>query len=239
MSTSETDSKNPDARPQLVATTTSQACCNETWEEAYARFETPAQERRKFHQRFAQLGVLQWPRDTRVLELLCGRGNGLVALQEAGFTNLEGADLSASLLERYQGPARLYLCDCRQLPFENQSHSRIIIQGGLHHLPTLPDDLQRTLAEISRVLSADGQLVLVEPWSTPFLSLVHTLMVNPICRRIYPRLDALAVMTQHEQKTYYNWLSRPQEILTLLHQYFTPVQESFRWGKIMFVGRKK
>ena len=92
MTTPEIQTKTPPAKTQLVASTTSQACCNETWEEAYARFETPAQERQKFHQRFRQLGVYHWPRDIKILELFCGRGNGLIALQEAGFTNLEGAD---------------------------------------------------------------------------------------------------------------------------------------------------
>jgi hypothetical protein len=31
--------------------------CRETWEDAYSRFETPEEERRKFHARFCRMGV--------------------------------------------------------------------------------------------------------------------------------------------------------------------------------------
>ena len=52
-----------------------------TWEEAYLRFETPDQEIRKFHKRLVALGAGDWPRDSRIVELLCGRGSGLRALR--------------------------------------------------------------------------------------------------------------------------------------------------------------
>jgi hypothetical protein len=49
------------------------------WEAAYLRFETPEQEIRKFEKRLLRLGAGAWPRDLRIVELFCGRGNGLRA----------------------------------------------------------------------------------------------------------------------------------------------------------------
>ena len=47
------------------------------------------------------------------------------------------------------------------------------MQGGLHHLPVLPDDLDRVLAEGVRVLRENGLLLVIEPWVTLFLSVAH------------------------------------------------------------------
>ncbi len=60
------------------------------WEEAYLQFETPEDEIRKFTGRLRRLGVSAWPKDTQVIELFCGRGNGLRAWEKLGFRNLEG-----------------------------------------------------------------------------------------------------------------------------------------------------
>src|SRR5256885_12139027 len=90
-------------------------CCDSVWEENYARFETPEAEIRKFMRRFRQLGAGQWPADARILDLFCGRGNGLKALERLGFEHLEGVDLSERLLSQYSGPAELYVGDAADL----------------------------------------------------------------------------------------------------------------------------
>ena len=73
---------------------TNRAVPADPWEAAYLRFETPEQEIRKFVKRLRALGVSKWPRDNEIVELFCGRGNGLRALQSLGFTRVEGVDLS-------------------------------------------------------------------------------------------------------------------------------------------------
>jgi len=209
------------------------------WEAAYLRFETPEEEIRKFTERLRRLGVSEWPRETNVVELFCGRGNGLHALARLGFRNIEGVDLSPRLLAEYTGQARSYAGDCRELPFADKSKDATIVQGGLHHLPVLPDDLERVFAEVRRVLRPDGRVVFVEPWLTPFLRIVHTVAQNPLARRLSVKLDALATMIDNERQTYENWLGRPQEISQLARQYFQPEYESFAWGKWNFVGRPR
>ena len=209
------------------------------WEAAYLRFETPEQEIQKFTERLRRLGVSEWPRETNVVELFCGRGNGLHALARLGFRNIEGVDLSPRLLAEYTGEARCYAADCRELPFAAKSKDAAIVQGGLHHLPVLPDDLERVFIELKRVLRPDGRVVFVEPWLTPFLRFVHVVAENLLARRLSVKLDALATMIDYERQTYENWLRRPKEISQLAGRYFQPELETFAWGKWNFVGRPR
>ncbi len=209
------------------------------WEAAYLRFETPEQEIRKFTERLRRLGATEWPRESSVVELFCGRGNGLHALARLRFRNIEGVDLSPRLLAEYTGEARCYAGDCRDLPFAAGSKDAAIVQGGLHHLPVLPDDLERVFVELRRVLRPSGRVVFVEPWLTPFLRFVHAVAQNPLARRLSVKLDALATMIDNERQTYENWLSRPQEVSQLARRYFQPEHESFAWGKWNFVGRPR
>jgi SAM-dependent methyltransferase len=209
------------------------------WEAAYLRFETQEEEIRKFTDRLRRLGAGEWPRESNVVELFCGRGNGLHALARLGFRNIEGVDLSPRLLAEFSGEALCYVGDCRELPFADQTKDAAIVQGGLHHLPVLPDDLERVFAELKRVLRPEGRVLFVEPWLTPFLRALHGVAQRPPLRRWSMKLDALATMIEHERQTYENWLDRPQEIAQLARRYFRAEHESFAWGKWNFVGRPR
>ena len=214
-------------------------CCDPVWENAYQRFETPAEEIRKFERRLVLPGASQWPRDAKIAELFCGRGNGLKALAALGFEQLSGVDLSESLLRTYEGPARLYVGDCRDLRFADQSLDIVIVQGGLHHLPDLPEDLEKTLREIRRVLKSDGRFVMVEPWQTPFLAVVHALCNLMMARRVWGKLEALATMIDRERTTYERWLTQRDSILRMIDKHFAAEAQVIAWGKIAFVGRPR
>jgi SAM-dependent methyltransferase len=210
----------------------------QAWEAAYVRFESPAEEVRKVMRRLQQLGADGWPRDARVLDLFCGRGNGLVALERLGLTRLRGIDLSPRLVGLYRGGARCVVGDCRTLPFADGSHDVVIVQGGLHHLHALPGDLERVVAEVARVLAPRGLFVVVEPWLTPFLRFVHGVSHGP-ARRLSGRLDALATMIEHERETYEQWLGQPELVSSVLRRAFHAEREQHRWGKLLFVGRRR
>ena len=212
---------------------------HDPWEDAYLRFESPQEEIRKFIGRLKFMGAMKWPRNAKIVELFCGRGSGLRALHQLGFNEVEGIDLSPSLAAEYAGPGKILVGDCRQLPFENTSKDILIVQGGLHHLSALPDDLNRVLAEGSRVLRQDGLLVVVEPWATVFLSVVHALCGSRTVRMLSPKIDALAIMIYYERQTYKQWLNQPRLILESLHKAFRCEHCNFRWGKIYFGGRKR
>jgi ubiquinone/menaquinone biosynthesis C-methylase UbiE len=181
------------------------------------------------------LGATKWSRDARIVELFCGRGNGLLALRQLGFQNVTGVDLSERLLRQFCGPGTLYVADCRQLPFEDASCDLVIVQGGLHHLPRPKGDLEQVLHEVRRVLRRQGRFVAVEPWLTPFLRVVHWMCKSPF-RRAWGKLDALATMIERERETYEAWLGRPRDVLECLDREFQCQTSAIRWGKLCYVG---
>lgn len=208
-----------------------------TWQQAYLRFESPEAERAKFASRLRRLGVTSWNRRLRILEICCGRGSALAAWHDLGFENVEGLDLSLNLASEYRRPSKLIVGDVRAMPLTTASYDVVAVQGGLHHL-NLPHDLARSVEEIHRVLKPGGRLLMVEPWLTPFLQIVHAACRSEICRRTWRKLDDLATMIEHEQATYNAWLSQPQAILHTLHERFQPERQSTRLGKLMMVARK-
>jgi SAM-dependent methyltransferase len=228
-----------DDRPSVVHWESGKVCEDEAWEAAYERFETREEEIRKFVRRYRRLGLESLSRSSQVVELFCGRGNGLVALEQLGFRSIEGVDLSPGLTARYRGPAQLYVGDCRQLHFEEASKDLVIVQGGLHHLPSLPGDVERVFWQINRILRPTGQVAIVEPWLTPFLRFVHAVSSSQMARRLWPKLDALASMNEREQVTYDAWLSQSQLIRRLLVDAFVPERQFERFGKIFFLGRPR
>ena len=215
---------------------TGQICCDPQWEAAYKRFETPEEEIAKFISRLKRFGFDSLRKDCRINEIFCGRGNGLVALQRMGFTNIEGTDLSDTLLNEYSGKAVLHLADCCEMPFENDVYDVVIVQGGLHHLPILPDDLDQCLGEVKRILQPEGTFYVVEPWRTPFLTFVHFVTDQPIVRKLYAKGDALSVMAERERETYEQWLGQPNEILDLFANHFTAKRSTTKWGKLVYAG---
>jgi len=213
-----------------------QICCDPKWEAAYRRFETSEEEIAKFIGRLRKLEVDQLPCSSHIVELFCGRGNGLRALERIGLSNIAGVDLSQELLLQVESSAPLHLADCRQLPFEDGSFDAAIVQGGLHHLPVLPGDLQKVLSEVARILRTGGRFFVVEPWQTPFLRFVHAVTNQSLVRRLYPRGDALAEMIELESETYFQWLSQPDKILAEFDRHFDVRWKQIGWGKLMLIA---
>ena len=206
------------------------------WETAFLRFESPREELAKFRQRLLRMGAPQWPKDSAIVELFCGRGNGLRALAELDFTRLEGVDNSPRLLALCPSEMTTVLADCRALPMESRSRDIVVVQGGLHHLERLPEDLELTLAEAARILRPGGRFVVVEPWQTPFLSLAHAACRSRVLRQLWPKLDAMAEVTELERVTYEQWLAAPEAVLRCLEKHFRCERRTIGWGKLMWVG---
>lgn len=222
--------------PSIVRTCEPLSCCDAEWEQAYLQFETPTKEIQKFRRRLQRLGAQHWPRQMQAVEIFCGRGNGLMALAELGFTSLEGVDLSERLLQQYRGQATLYVADCRRLPFPDASRDMVIVQGGLHHLPDLPRDLELVLGEIRRILRPGGRIVIVEPWMTAFLATVHFLSSLKLIQKVSTKFRAFATMVDRERATYFAWLTMPDAIRQSLDQHFQPQRQEIIFGKFEYVG---
>lgn len=227
-----------DSQPNIVRHLPGgQVCCDPEWEAAYKRFETPEQEIAKFIKRLQRFGFDKLPKNIRIAEIFCGRGGGLVALERMGFHNVEGVDLSDTLLAEYRGPATMHLADCMNMPFDSDTFAAVVVHGGLHHLPKLPEDLDQTLSEVARITTPGGRFYVIEPWRTPFLTLAHFVTELSLMRRLYKKGDALATMTARERVTYEQWLGQPKEILATFANHFTAEQTEARWGKLAYVGR--
>ena len=208
------------------------------WEDLFVRFESPDQEKRKFIRRLKSLGVEKWDKGLRVVELFCGRGNGLAAWQSLGFENVEGSDLSSKLLSDYSGKFRCHEADVRDLPFTDGSFDIVCIQGGLHHLE-LGNGLDKALKEIHRILKPEGKLVLVEPWQTLYLRVVHFLMGISVVRRLYKPIGIYAKLCELERDTLGPWLKEPEDILRKLADYTQELTLKKQFGKLMYIGTKK
>ena len=61
----------------------------------------------------------------------------------------------------------------------------------------------------------------------------------PLERRAWGKLDALATMTHYERRTYEQWLSQPRVIRNLALARFSPLHESFAWGKWNFLAQPR
>ena len=208
----------------------------DAWEKAYRDFESPAREVDKFDRRLRTLGIDRLDRASRVLEICCGRGNALTAWHRLGFTRAIGLDLSYPLLRLYAGRAPRVGADIRALPFPDASQDIIAVHGGLHHLPLL-SDLDTTLREMRRVVRPEGRIVIVEPWSTPFLTAVHALSRQRLVRRLSKKFDAFERMYELERSTYDAWIGRPAAILDIIRHHLEPIVLRQSRGKLMLLAR--
>ena len=211
--------------------------CDSEWEAAYRRFESSEQQVRKFIRRYLHFGFSGLDREISIAEIFCGNGAGLIALDQLGFSNLQGVDLSEDLLSQYEGSAEMHLADCRKLPQLDNTLDAVVVHGGLHHLPTLMDDLEAVSTEVARVLKSRGRFYVTEPWNTVYLRLVHAITDQPLIRKCWSRGEAFWEMAVRERETYESWLSRPDEILRTLRQHFHAEVEAIGRGKLRFVGR--
>jgi ubiquinone/menaquinone biosynthesis C-methylase UbiE len=156
-----------------------------------------------------------------------------------GFSRVIELDLSPRLLGARERAAQRAVADCRRIPIASRSIDVAIVQGGLHHLPQLHEDLPTTLREVARVLKPGGLFMAVEPWRTPFLDFVHWLCTRAIARQLSPKIDALATMIEHERATYEAWLRNAEEILQVFDRFFTRRQMRVAFGKLSYLGVPK
>jgi SAM-dependent methyltransferase len=97
------------------------------------------------------------PPHSRFLEL----GSG------AGFFRKFVPNLITS--EIFPTPGVDRVVDAHHLPFSNNELDGIVMTDVLHHIP----DVARFLQEATRCIKAGGQVLMIEPWNTPWSSWVY------------------------------------------------------------------
>ena len=136
------------------------------------------------------LPLLQRP-DARVLDLCCGSGDLLLALQKAARGTVHGSDFSHNMLlvARKKIAARGYRsevfeADALQLPLADGSLDLVTVAFGFRNFASY----RRGLAEFLRVLKPGGTAAILE-FSTPPNALFRG-FYNFYSRRIVPRIGA-------------------------------------------------
>jgi ubiquinone/menaquinone biosynthesis C-methylase UbiE len=97
----------------------------------------------------------------RLLDVGCGSG-AAVRAAAATAERAVGVDLSAAMIERARSlaagivSAEFLVADSEALPFDDGSFTAVLCTASFHHYP----HPERALAEMARVLTPDGRLVL-------------------------------------------------------------------------------
>lgn len=130
------------------------------------------------------LGVLNYVKDGKVLEIGCGSGYGAKLINKY-FKPKEiyGIDLDEKMIKlatKKKLPNTSFsIGDATKLDFKNNSLDGIFIFAVLHHIPSW----KKALDEIYRVLKKGGQVFIedasLETFSTPFGKLIKLLTNHP------------------------------------------------------------
>lgn len=118
-----------------------------------------------------------------VLDLACGTGTlAIMAKQRVPMLQLTGLDGDPAILQRARSKAAKQHVSIQfehgyatALPFADASYDRVLSSLFFHHL--IPNDKQKTFAEIYRVLRPGGELHIAD-WGKPANALMRTLFYS-------------------------------------------------------------
>jgi SAM-dependent methyltransferase len=127
------------------------------------------------------------PRDTPLLEVGCGAGNLLAALQQAGYSNVSGIDSEPDLIEHARNVVEAEVSEGSWLSYfqgTGASYGSVIALDVIEHLS--PETVEATLRATRSRLRPDGRLILRLPNARcPFVlptfygDLTHRLLMAP------------------------------------------------------------
>jgi SAM-dependent methyltransferase len=101
------------------------------------------------------------PREARILEIGCSGGPLIIALQRAGYTEVDGIDVSETGIElaRRRGLSRVSVMGGAKLLFDNATFDLVIASDVLEHIA----DDHGALVEWKRVMRPAGRLIVFVP----------------------------------------------------------------------------
>ena len=121
--------------------------------------------------------------DGKVLDVACGTGDMVLAMQDAGCT-VTGVDLSEEMLSiaKTKAPATYMISDAEQLPFPDETFDAVTCAFGVRNFV----HLEQGITEMLRVLKPGGRIVILE-LATPDCALIKP-FYNLYTKHIIPRL---------------------------------------------------
>ena len=139
----------------------------------------------------------------RVLEVGCGRGEGLtLLLDQFHASHVCGIDLDPDQIDRarrhlagkYDGRFELATSSVDKLPFENASFDAVFDSGVLHHVPVW----QAGIAEISRVLKPGGTFFFEEVTRAALRRWLYRRFLAHPSENRFSEVDFLRELRDHE-----------------------------------------
>lgn len=150
---------------------------SETWQRAYSEDQLVARRLKKHWSKLQGMGIEQWARKDRLLDVCCGTGEVLGLLRKHGFSDLYGMDVTPPSTSGLEG-VDIRRGDARALPYDDESFDVVLCMHALHHLGG-PDGVKQSLAEMIRVLRPGGRLALIDHYDSMQLRLAFWLCRQP------------------------------------------------------------
>ena len=179
----------------------------------------------KARQRALDIAAIQ--NGEKVLEVALGTGLNFVEILKRNPKGwVDGVDVSMKMVERAkkrisktgQKNYTLHLCDCRQLPFEDERFDVIMNQYLLDILPV--EDFIPILLEFKRVLKGGGRLILVnmtkgERWLNQIYEEIYKLKLPLLagCRGVMSQPFLEQIGFSQFQRIFVSQLGFPSEVV--------------------------
>jgi ubiquinone/menaquinone biosynthesis C-methylase UbiE len=188
------------------------------WESAYQqrRAELLRSNEKAYFIRLKRLGIMELPKDFKILDLGCGDGFIMGLLQKTGYKNVIGFDLAEKLVKKNPFRKRVFVANCLKLPTSPKSFNVVLINGVLHHLKDV-EQMEICLKEIKRVLVPGGYFMFCEPLNTLLRRISLRLLFSPLAQCFeYSRYKKAMLEEEIEEYTY--WLQHHQEFFSMLRE---------------------
>ncbi len=167
------------------------------WHRAYSNTQLVARRMSSHKRKLIQLGAIALPRNARILDLCCGKGEALKILHDEGFVNLWGSDITIDEDLAKEPWVRLEASDACALPYESGSFDAVICMHSLHHLGGVVR-IGKTFAECSRVLKPGGRLMVLDHYDSPQLRAAFWGLKKPWLT--WPTAGLRSFRLQHEEE---------------------------------------
>jgi ubiquinone/menaquinone biosynthesis C-methylase UbiE len=138
------------------------------WHAAYSSEQLVARRASSHKRKLRRLGALALPKDARILDLCCGKGEALRILHGEGYRDLSGSDITADEALAREPWVRLTASDATALPYADGTFDAVICMHSLHHLGGVVR-IGRTFGECVRVLRPGGRLMVLDHYDSPQL----------------------------------------------------------------------
>jgi ubiquinone/menaquinone biosynthesis C-methylase UbiE len=130
------------------------------------------------------LSEMTWRENQRVLDVACGTGSLLAAVNDQKGISGVGVDISDQMVRNaaIKNPGMdFHVSGCESLPFENDSIDIITACAAYHHFP----DVEAFAREAGRVLRPNGLIYIADVYLPAFLRLI----INPFVPLIFKAGD--------------------------------------------------